>query len=549
MIIDDKLPVLERANGELVPVFSRCLNPNLYWISLLEKAYAKLHYRYYALHNGYIEDALYDLTGLNPESVVLDSDYIQTNNANKFLDCLKVLTLSGSCVCASANLTRVQYTEARAEKLVHDMHAQGLIESCWYHVNDIRDQQENEDNPLPVHKLTRIHCPWGLAVVDGKLWSGAFSMRDPHWTARFKERFNAFYLEQRNRYGEDVFVHSFDSKVQSGAAVVPMDDFLKVFNTMVVVRDYPQWYNGVEYESAWIPSHGHPNVKSTNWMNNPHYIFRLSKKSGETTAVSILLQQKDPRFLHQEKPTGEQTRYLSIGLVVLSMSPVEDDVKFYDAKRMVGFVKPTEGRFVQWSEALANGKYCLVPVTKNAGDVAPYFLKLYYACTNDEITLSKPGFKVIMELEKPVATNSTDPLAHTVEMEDAPNEEERAGEARRKPDLPGPNVLASQNTMRVMDMTLSAKMVATFVERGKVGKWTDRVLTPFCLDTILNPPLSQAATTMTGSLKTSSGQGVLSPVKVARTKGRTTGALQREFAGDMRLRFYDPKLDKEKAYE
>ena len=49
VIIDDLIPTDELANGKPVPTFSKCVNPNLFWISLIEKAFAKLHGRYFAL--------------------------------------------------------------------------------------------------------------------------------------------------------------------------------------------------------------------------------------------------------------------------------------------------------------------------------------------------------------------------------------------------------------------------------------------------------------------------------------------------------------------
>ena len=49
VIIDDLIPTTDLANGRPVPLFARCVNPNLFWISLIEKAYAKLHGRYFAL--------------------------------------------------------------------------------------------------------------------------------------------------------------------------------------------------------------------------------------------------------------------------------------------------------------------------------------------------------------------------------------------------------------------------------------------------------------------------------------------------------------------
>lgn len=49
VIIDDMLPCVRDGNGQPIQVFSRCENKNLFWVSLIEKAYAKLHHRYFAL--------------------------------------------------------------------------------------------------------------------------------------------------------------------------------------------------------------------------------------------------------------------------------------------------------------------------------------------------------------------------------------------------------------------------------------------------------------------------------------------------------------------
>lgn len=60
VIVDDFLPC--DIEGELL--FASCKQSNRFWVSLIEKAYAKLNYNYHNLINGLPEEAIYDLTGL-----------------------------------------------------------------------------------------------------------------------------------------------------------------------------------------------------------------------------------------------------------------------------------------------------------------------------------------------------------------------------------------------------------------------------------------------------------------------------------------------------
>ena len=75
VLIDDYLPVTE--DGELA--YSWALHGQL-WVSLLEKAYAKLHKSYAAISLGRMRDALADLTGAPCCSIELnnpkDSDLV-----------------------------------------------------------------------------------------------------------------------------------------------------------------------------------------------------------------------------------------------------------------------------------------------------------------------------------------------------------------------------------------------------------------------------------------------------------------------------------------
>lgn len=57
-----------------MPLFARCSNQNLFWITLIEKAFAKLHGRYFSLQGGTTDEALEDILGVNVENCFIDHD-------------------------------------------------------------------------------------------------------------------------------------------------------------------------------------------------------------------------------------------------------------------------------------------------------------------------------------------------------------------------------------------------------------------------------------------------------------------------------------------
>lgn len=93
VIIDDRLPTQEMPDGKEVPFFARCRSPHLFWVSLLEKAYAKLHGRYFALDGGDTDEALEDLCGLPVEKCFVGSPETMTDRSH-FYNAIKTLCLN-----------------------------------------------------------------------------------------------------------------------------------------------------------------------------------------------------------------------------------------------------------------------------------------------------------------------------------------------------------------------------------------------------------------------------------------------------------------------
>jgi len=74
VVVDDLIPTEELADGQPIPLFAKCANPNLFWVSLIEKAFAKLHGRYFSLQGGTTDEALEDLLGVSVENCFIDRD-------------------------------------------------------------------------------------------------------------------------------------------------------------------------------------------------------------------------------------------------------------------------------------------------------------------------------------------------------------------------------------------------------------------------------------------------------------------------------------------
>jgi hypothetical protein len=71
VIIDERIPVNISTRK---PIFGCCTNPHEMWVALIEKAYAKLHGCYGNLISGYIDEGIQELTGFQPEKVLIRNE-------------------------------------------------------------------------------------------------------------------------------------------------------------------------------------------------------------------------------------------------------------------------------------------------------------------------------------------------------------------------------------------------------------------------------------------------------------------------------------------
>ncbi|ESP00632.1 hypothetical protein LOTGIDRAFT_112339 [Lottia gigantea] len=152
--IDDLLPTV---NGEIL--FAHSSDPSEFWVSLVEKAYAKLNKSYEALEYGFEADAFTDLTGglaewYNPKELKDPDFYL-----------IRTAFLCGAVIgCLSIVSTTFEEQS--------DQNKKGMISNHSYVITDIEEIPYRDR----AAKLVRVRNPWGETE-----WEGAWSDGCDEW--------------------------------------------------------------------------------------------------------------------------------------------------------------------------------------------------------------------------------------------------------------------------------------------------------------------------------------------------------------------------------
>jgi len=139
-------------------------------VSLIEKAYAKLHGCYEALISGHVNEGIQDLTGLQPEKVfirdektgnlskTIQSHYGGREGFWKFLQSRKQDNCLMGCSVAGNGKSGPQFVDGRAT---------GLILNHAYGITDVIELKAADGIQ---HHILRLRNPWGKSEWLGR-WS------------------------------------------------------------------------------------------------------------------------------------------------------------------------------------------------------------------------------------------------------------------------------------------------------------------------------------------------------------------------------------------
>lgn len=308
--IDDYIPC-SLSGG---PLFGHCARNEL-WVSLLEKAYAKLHGSYHALDGGLTSEAMFDLTGCPTKSVQFPKKKDNYKTIKVFADDLfdKMLKADdkGHMICSgTAGVDNLTDKTDRAK-------GAGLVSGHAYSVIQVKEG-------LGV-KLLNIRNPWGEFE-----WNGAWADNSKEWTKEaikyFKPDFNA----------------------EDGTFWMRYEDFLQKFEEVSICK--VDNYNECRFKGKFIKSQL-VKTKEESVVSKFYYTFKVL----DETEITFGIHQEDERVIG-----AHLRKYIDVGFVILKLGSKLEDASLVD------YCDFKKTRDVSKTIILKPGLYAFVPLTTGA---------------------------------------------------------------------------------------------------------------------------------------------------------------------------------------
>ncbi|XP_064372792.1 calpain-10 isoform X3 [Dromaius novaehollandiae] len=364
--VDDRLPCL---GGKLC--FSQCQTEDLFWLPLLEKAYAKLHGSYEQLWAGQVADALVDLTGGIAERWTLKNPGRNTEKEKTGMVLEKtvfrrLMNLKEQCVISCSVLNS----------------RQGASELGEFHAFIVIDMLNLSKVSGKEIFLLRIRNPWGRRCWKGPWCEGGqgWSQLDPVAASELLSQIQEgeFWVD------EEEFFREFD-EITMGFPINEEGQLQSLYTEKVLFHSQNLFGSWVRGQSAG----GCRNNSS--FPTNPKFWLRVCEKS----EVCIALLQKHRKYspdwagriqnlthLAEENLSlaeGIQRKnYQAVGLHVWKVEKKRFNLpKTLSAPPVVGTVCHSYDREVHVCCDLSPGYYLVVPSTFLKDEVGHFLLRVF----------------------------------------------------------------------------------------------------------------------------------------------------------------------------
>ena len=423
VIIDDRIPCIKVAMEgiPLKPYFGHCKLQNEFWVSLIEKAYAKIHGAYQYLVSGCMEEGIYDMTGLTPSKIFIeksdlrdenkvdemwakflkyssneqeeDSDYKHKTSSGKKASA-KIFVKNKSMLGCGCDVPRKSGSEHEQNVIIQGWNS-GLVSGHAYAILDCFElPKARSKKKRKCSRLMRIRNPWGFQEWQGK-WCD-----DSEEIAANKDRINEILEEKYRGTNEKPHVGEDNN---DGTFIMCYSDFRNIFNKVCVSISFPQGTLGVRFFSGWTSSEsgGLPaNGGSFNIvLENPQFYISVEKE----TKMFIALTQNDGRL------SGGKFPFTNVILpIIFFVFPTIGDRRLSRiTSNPIGQTPVSYIKINSLEVNLERGEYIVIPATQEKGKKNNFCLDFYFEdeligdIGNDTFSFDKVKYTKIKKLGGP----------------------------------------------------------------------------------------------------------------------------------------------------
>ncbi|KAJ9697702.1 hypothetical protein PVL29_007026 [Vitis rotundifolia] len=345
VVVDDWIPC--ESAGK--PAFATSRKGNELWVSLLEKAYAKLHGSYEALEGGLVQDALVDLTGGAGEEIDMRSAQAQIDLASgRLWSQLLRFKLEGFLLGAGSP----------SGSDVH-VSSSGIVQGHAYSLLQVRE--------VDGHKLVQVRNPWANEVE----WNGPWADSSPEWTERMKHKLK----------------HVPQSK--DGIFWMSWQDFQIHFRSIYVCRIYPPEMR-YSLRGQWRGYSAGGCQDYDTWHQNPQFHLRATGPDASfpihvfiTLTQGVSFSRTTAGFRNYQSSHDSMMFYIGMRILKTRGRRAAYNIYLHESVGGTDYVNSREISCEMVLEPDPKG-YTIVPTTIHPGEEAPFVLSVF---TKASVTL------------------------------------------------------------------------------------------------------------------------------------------------------------------